>query len=98
MRVFLRYITKNMFEKKGRFFLLIFSIMISTALLVFSLGTVDVILDGYTDSLKESADGKDVVLYSTTDEHFFGEDDFAPAGLKNFEGRLSCTGVINEDD
>ena len=98
MRVFLRYITKNMFEKKGRFFLLIFSIMISTALLVFSLGTVDVILDGYTDSLKESADGKDVVLYSTTDEHFFGEDDFVPAGLKNFEGRLSCTGVINEDD
>ncbi|NLT10335.1 MAG: ABC transporter permease [Ruminococcus sp.] len=98
MRVFLRYITKNMLEKKGRFFLLIFSIMVSTALLVFSLGTVNVILDGYTDTLKSVADGKDIALFSNGDNVFFDENDFDPAGLKNFEGRLDSTGIINEDD
>lgn len=98
MRVFLRYITKNMLEKKGRFFLLIFSITISTALLVFSMGTVDVILDGYTDTLKAAADGKDVGLYSNTDDPFFDENDFDAAGLTNFEGRLTVTGILNEDN
>ena len=98
MRVFLRYITKSMLEKKGRFFLLIFSIMISTALLVFSLGTVNVIIDGYTDTLKSSADGKDVGIFSNTEEVFFDENDFDAAGLKNIEGQLSTTGVMVEDE
>ena len=87
-----------MLEKKGRFFLLIFSITISTALLVFSMGTVDVILDGFTDTLKATADGKDVGLFSNTDEPFFDESDFDACDLKNFEGRLTVTGILNEDD
>ncbi|HRR75580.1 MAG TPA: ABC transporter permease [Ruminococcus sp.] len=98
MRVFIRYITKNMLEKKGRFFLLIFSIMVSTALLVFSLGTVNVILDGYTDTLKSTADGKEVGLASNTDQIFFDENDFEPVGLENIEGRIETVGVINVDD
>ncbi|MBR4628623.1 MAG: ABC transporter permease [Ruminococcus sp.] len=98
MRVFLRYITKNMLEKKGRFFLLIFSIMVSTALLVFSLGAVDVILDGYTDTIKQAADGKDISIYSNTDDVFFSEDDFDHTGISGLEGHLRMIGVINEDD
>ena len=98
MRVFLKYITKNMLEKKGRFFLLIFSIMVSTALLVFSLGAVDVLLDGYTDTLKQAADGKDISIYSNTDEVFFDESDFDQTGMSNLEGFLRMVGVINEND
>lgn len=98
MRVFLKYIIKSMLEKKGRFFLLIFSIMVSTALLVFSAGTVDVILDGYTDTLKNTADGKDVAIYSNTEDVFFSEDDFDSADLRDFEGELDSMGVINKDD
>ncbi len=98
MRVFLRYITKNMLEKKGRFFLLIFSIMISTALLVFSLGTVDVIIDGYTDTLKAAADGKDIGIYTNSESPFFDENDFDAAGLKNIEGQLTSVGVLLEND
>jgi len=98
MRVFLKYITKNMLEKKGRFFLLIFSIMISTALLVFSLGAVDVILNGYTDTLKKTADGKDITIYSNTDDVFFSEADFDTTGMSDLEGKLNMMGVINEDD
>ena len=98
VQVFIRYIFKNMFEKKGRFFLLIFSIMISTALLVFSLGAVDVILDGYTDTYKHMADGKDITIYSNTEDVFFSEDDFDKTGISDIEGTLHMVGVINEDD
>ena len=45
--VFLKYISKNMFEKKGRFVLLLFSIAVSAALLVACTGMVDVIVDSF---------------------------------------------------
>ena len=47
VRVFLKYISKNMFEKKGRFFLLLFSIAVSAALLVACTGMVDLITDQF---------------------------------------------------
>ena len=98
MKVFLKYILKSMTEKKGRFILLIFSIMVSTALFVFSLGAVDVILDGYEDTLKNAADGKEIGIQSNTADVYFDENDFDPANLTDFEGRLNAIGVINKDD
>lgn len=98
MKVFLKYIFKNMTEKKGRFLLLLFSIAISTALFVFSLGAVDVILKGNEDTLKNAADGKEIGITSNTEEIFFSEKDFDAAGLTNIEGQLNAIGIINEDD
>ena len=98
MKVFLKYILKSMTEKKGRFVLLIFSIMVSTALFVFSLGAVDVILDGYEDTLKNAADGKEIGIQSNTADVYFDENDFDAANLTGFEGRLNAIGVINKDD
>lgn len=98
MKVFLKYIFKNMTEKKGRFLLLLFSIAVSTALFVFSLGAVDVILKGYEDTLKNAADGKEIGISSNTEDVFFSEEDFDSAGLTDFEGMLMATGVINKDD
>lgn len=98
MKVFLKYIFKNMTEKKGRFILLLFSITVSTALFVFSLGVVDVILKGNEDTLKNAADGKEVGISSNTEDVFFSEKDFDAAGLTNFEGQLNAIGIINKDD
>ncbi len=98
MKVFLKYIFKNMTEKKGRFLLLLFSIAVSTALFVFSLGAVDVILKGFEDTLKNAADGKEIGISSNTEDVFFSEEDFNVTGLSNFEGMLMATGVINKDD
>lgn len=98
MKVFLKYIFKNMTEKKGRFILLLFSITVSTALFVFSLGAVDVILKGNEDTLKNAADGKEVGISSNTEDIFFSEKDFDAAGLTNFEGQLNAIGIINKDD
>lgn len=98
MKVFLKYIFKNMTEKKGRFILLLFSITVSTALFVFSLGAVDVMLKGNEDTLKNAADGKEVGISSNTEDVFFSEKDFDAAGLTNFEGQLNAIGIINKDD
>lgn len=98
MKVFLKYIFKNMTEKKGRFLLLLFSIAVSTALFVFSLGAVDVILKGFEDTLKNAADGKEIGISSNTEDVFFSEEDFKAEGLSDFEGMLMATGVINKDD
>ena len=98
MKVFLKYIFKSMTEKKGRFLLLLFSIAVSTALFVFSLGAVDVILKGNEDTLKNAADGKEIGITSNTADIFFSEKDFDVAGLTNIEGQLNAIGIINEDD
>ena len=97
MKVFLKYIFKNMTEKKGRFLLLLFSITLSTALFLFSLGAVDVMLNVYEDTLRNASDGKEVGITSNTDEIFFSEKDFEAAGLTNFEGQLNAIGIISED-
>jgi Predicted ABC-type transport system involved in lysophospholipase L1 biosynthesis, permease component len=87
-----------MTEKKGRFLLLLFSIAVSTALFIFSLGAVDVILKVNEDALKNAADGKEVGISSNTEDVFFSEKDFDAAGLTNFEGQLNAIGIINKDD
>ena len=87
-----------MTEKKGRFLLLVFSIAVSTALFVFSFGAVDVILNGYEDTLKNAADGKEIGISSNTEDVFFTEKDFDVSGLTDFEGQLNAIGIINKDE
>ena len=98
LRVFLRYISRNMLEKKGRLVLLIFSIMLSTALLIVSLGLVQVVINSYKEPIKNMQDGRDISIYSNTADPFFSLDDFSHSGLKNVEGTLYTTGIINKDD
>ena len=98
MGVFLKYISKNMLERKGRLFLLIFSIMISVALLVCSLGLIDSLVDSYVQPMRISAEGQDIGISSNTDTKFFSLDDINAKGVKDIKGELRAQGVINEDD
>ena len=97
MGVFLKYVSKNMFEKKGRFCLLIFSIAISAALLVASLGMVDVIIDSLYETY-ESGINSDVSIVSKTDDPYMDKDDVDTAGLENVTYELDTVGVINKND
>ena len=97
MKVFLKYITKNMFEKKGRFFLLLFSIAISAALLVACTGMVDVVIDSF-NAPYESGSLSDISITSKTDEPYMKESDIDTEGLKDVAYELRTTGVINEND
>ena len=69
MKVFLKYISKNMFEKKGRLCLLIFSIAMSTALLVASTGLIKLIFDSFTKPY-EQAQVSEIAITSATDDPF----------------------------
>ncbi|MBQ6674569.1 MAG: ABC transporter permease [Ruminococcus sp.] len=97
MGVFLKYISKNMLEKKGRLFLLIFSIMCCTALLIMSLGLVDVLLDSFTQPFREAAEGQDISIHSVTEDQFFDEND-VKGDVSDLAGSISLTGVFNEND
>ena len=98
MGVFLKYISKNMLERKGRLFLLIFSIMISTALLIASLGMIDAVMDSFVQPYKITAEGQDIAIASNTDDPFFSEEDVKKTGIENLVGTLDATGVINDND
>ena len=97
MKVFLKYISKNMFEKKGRFFLLLFSIAISAALLVACTGMVDVVIDSF-NAPYESGKMSDITIVSKTDDPYMKESDVDTSGLKSVIYELQTIGVINEND
>ena len=97
MKVFLKYISKNMMEKKGRLFLLIFSIAMSTALLVASAGIVDIIFDSFTKPY-EMANGADMGIVSAQDDPFISPNDFNSDKLENITCELNSMGVMNEAD
>lgn len=97
MGVFLKYISKNMLEKKGRLFLLLFSIMCCTALLITSLGLVDVLLDSFVQPAREAAEGQDIGIYSAMDDQFFDEND-VKGDVTDLTGGIQLTGVLNEDE
>ena len=97
MRVFLKYISKNMFEKKGRFFLLLFSIAVSAALLVACTGMVDVVIDSFNEPY-ESGQMSDVSIVSKTDDPYMKKADVDTEGLKDVTYELQTVGVKNEND
>ncbi|MCR5628687.1 FtsX-like permease family protein [Eubacterium sp.] len=98
MKVFIRYIRKNMLEKKGRLFLLIFSIMLSCALMVMSLGLIDTIVESFTEPMKKAAAGRDIAISSNTEEIFFKEEDINKTGIKNLDGEIDMPAVVDDED
>lgn len=97
MKLFIKYIRRSMFENKGRLFLLIFSIAISTALLVASIGVISVILNAYQGPKKATAEGKDVSIVSNASGEFFKLDDFSEDGIKNIDGEIRTTGILDDE-
>lgn len=82
MKVFLKYVLRSMTEKKGRFFLLIIAISISTALLVASTGMVNIILDSFVSPQLEAYEHKEIVISSTDKSaNFFSDQGINTIGL-----------------
>ncbi len=97
MGVFLKYISKNMFEKKGRFFLLLFSIAVSTALLLASAGVVEVVTNSFDEQSKAGGTA-DVRIVSNTEDPFVDEQDLMSDKLKDLTPELNVTGIINNEE
>lgn len=97
VKVFLKYISHSMLEKKGRFFMMLFSIAVSAALLVASLGMVDVVMDSL-NAPYEAGHLSDLMITSRKDDPYMKEGDIKDEGLKDVVYLLQTTGVINEND
>ena len=97
MGILLRYIRKNMAEKKGRLVLVILSVAISTGLLVACIGMMDTIKDSFSEPTRRATEGREVAL-SSVEGAWFTEKDFDAEGLTDLQGEITGTGVISEDD
>ena len=99
MGIFFKFIRKSMLEKKGRLFLLILAISLSTTLFVTNLGVVDIAIDSIAKPELESYDNKDIIINSKDGEAFFNVDDLKEKGIKNLIKQIHFKGVIeNKDD
>ncbi|MBO4652235.1 MAG: FtsX-like permease family protein [Lachnospiraceae bacterium] len=98
MKILLRYIRRNMMERKGRLALMIISIALSTGLLVACLGMINTIKDSITEPARKMSEGKNVELHSCLDDPYFTKEDFQSDKLTEFSGELQTVGVKVEDD
>jgi len=94
----MRYIRKNMMEKKGRFVLVILSIAVSAGLLVTCVGLMSTIKDSFTEPGRKAAEGRDVRLQAGDGRVWFAEEDFNGEGLTDLCGEIVGTGVISENE
>lgn len=74
MNILNKYLYRVIVEKKGRMFLLLFSIVISTALLILSLATIDLITEMYVDQAKKEYGSYNVQIKSSNGDLFNYED------------------------
>lgn len=97
MGILLRYIRKNMAEKKGRLVLVVLSIALSTGLLVACLGLWTTIEDSFTEPSRKATEGREVMLRAA-DQVWFTEQDFTNTGLTDLTGEIALTGVTERND
>ena len=98
MKILLRYIRRNMMERKGRLALMIISIALSTGLLVACLGMINTIKDSITEPARKMSEGKNMSLHSCLDDPYFTKEDFKDTGLTELTGELQSVGVKVEND
>ena len=66
--------------------------------MIASMGLIDTITDSFTSSQKIVAAGKDIAISSNTNDIFIKESSINKKGIKNLEGEIDLTGVIEEKD
>ena len=75
MKALIKQILKSMTEKKGRFFLLITVISLSTALLASGMGVVDIILGSFIGPRLEAYENRDIIIHSADEGSLFYSDE-----------------------
>ncbi|KHD38397.1 permease [Clostridium acetobutylicum] len=100
MNILTKFITKSILEKKSRAFLIIFSILISTTLLVASLGISDSITTNYRNLLKGSYEDFNVVINSNEKAQtpFFTLSNIHFSNIKNNFKTCEVSGYLKNND
>lgn len=97
MSIFLRFIIKSALEKKGKFILLLFAILISTSLFIASIGVTDVMINNYTESYTQVMENREVSIVSNTDNSLFSLNSVNLKGVKDIIPQLEFKGWYKKD-
>ncbi|WP_322020459.1 hypothetical protein [Clostridium butyricum] len=97
MNIFLRFIIKSALEKKGKFILLLFAILISTSLFIVSIGVTDVMINNYTESYTQVMENREIAIVSNTDDSLFSVDSLNLKGVKDVIPQLEFKGWYKKD-
>ncbi|WP_234122658.1 ABC transporter permease [Clostridium hydrogenum] len=98
MNIFLKYLLKSIFKKKGRSLLLIITITIASALLIASFGAADS-ASKVTEEQSNKQNGKyniAVIAKNTTYKPFFDESKIPKDGFKESVPIVNVNGYLNE--
>lgn len=97
MNIFLRFIIKSALEKKGKFILLLFAILISTSLFIVSIGVTDIMINNYTESYTQVMENREIAIVSNTDDSLFSVDSLNLKGVKDVIPQLEFKGWYKKD-
>lgn len=99
MKIFLKYISKCMLEKKSRLILLIIAISLSTGMFVSSVGAVKVGMDSFTKPYLAEFENQEIVI-SSKDKHkqFIDKKDIKLDGIKELKQEIRLSAVDKNKD
>ncbi|MBS4535926.1 FtsX-like permease family protein [Clostridium sp. D2Q-14] len=101
MRIFMKYIIRNIWENKLRGFLILFSLMVSTFVVFLNFVARDDIIHQYETLHEESYRGYDMIVnHEDTDDPFFKEDEFKTDNIdaSNKLSAITTFGVVDNDE
>lgn len=100
MNILTKYLLKSISEKKGRTFLILASITISTALLVAALGSADSIVNNYSEKIRGAYENFNVVISPNekSEDTFFTTSSINMSSVKDSFKMLNSFGYVKNND
>ena len=99
MKIFFKYITRCMMEKKLRFVLLIIAISLSTGMFVASMGAVNVGINSIVKpEIAQFEDQQIVISSNDKDKFFVDKNDIKLNGVKNLKAEIVASAVEDSKD
>ena len=99
MKIFFKYITRCMMEKKLRFVLLIIAISLSTGMFVASMGAVNVGINSIVKpEIAQFEDQQIVISSNDKDKFFVDKNDIKLNGVKNLKAEIIVSAVEDSKD
>ena len=98
MNIFLKYVFKNMFEKKGRLALLVISIACSCLLFVSSLGITETAVSTISNKYIERTDNKEFSIVSNTENPLFDYEELNLSKAKDILPEFYIRGKLSDED
>lgn len=97
MNIFLKFILKSAKEKKGKTFLLLFSIIVSTGLFICSIGVTNIMINNYIESYTQVMENRVISITSKINGNYFDLNSLNLSSIKDVIPELEFKGWYKQD-